>query len=363
MKITSYKDKNGKTRYKFNAYLGIDPMTGKEMRTNRQGFKTEREAIKAYLRVTSGDNPRDKRITFEEVYQSWLSQYKLGVKHTTLRKVEGYFERIILPYFGEYDIHKIKLVHCQNFINDNYLKYKDNRFLKYRLSNIFKHAMKLGYIKTNPAELAEVPKTDEVDTDTHENFWDKPTLLEFLAHAKNDLPFKWYVMFHLMAFTGLRRGEVLALTWGDIDFTNARLSVNKNLTGSKEISTPKTKSSVRTIEIDSVTLGLLKDWRAMQGTGFDNPIVFTDTRGDYITLSTPIKHLNKIVKAHDLPHITLHGFRHTHCSLLFEAGASIKEVQDRLGHGNVKTTMDIYAHVTKNRKREVADRFSDFMYG
>ena len=71
--------------------------------------------------------------------------------------------------------------------------------------------------------------------------------------------------------------------------------------------------------------------------------------------------LNIILKEHDLKYITVHGFRHTHCSLLFESGASLKEVQVRLGHTDIRTTMDIYTHVSEQKKEETADRFADYM--
>ncbi len=73
--------------------------------------------------------------------------------------------------------------------------------------------------------------------------------------------------------------------------------------------------------------------------------------------------MNHITKKYNIPRITVHGFRHTHCSLLFEAGATPKQVQDRLGHKDITTTMNIYAHVTRNKKQEIADQFSDFMFG
>ncbi len=171
----------------------------------------------------------------------------------------------------------------------------------------------------------------------------------------------WYTYFYLLAYTGLRKSEALALHWDDIDFKTKTLSVKRNITDGHILLEPKTKTSIRQIWLDDGTIKILSDYKKFQLPILHNPIVFRNTQDNYTAMSQPLKKLNKIIKKYNLPKISIHGFRHTHCSLLFEAGATIKEVQDRLGHKNVKTTMDIYAHVTKETKKDVADKFSNYM--
>lgn len=92
-----------------------------------------------------------------------------------------------------------------------------------------------------------------------------------------------------------------------------------------------------------------------------NQLVFPNGKNKHMALSTPIKYLNRICDKNGLKRITLHGLRHTHCSLLFAAGASLKEVQDRLGHDDIKTTMDIYNHITKAQQENAVDKLINFM--
>lgn len=137
------------------------------------------------------------------------------------------------------------------------------------------------------------------------------------------------------------------------------------------IQEPKTKSSHRTISIDDKTANVLKSWRTHQrveslkyghNTSDKYQYVFTTVRDNKQLYPEHCnKALNLICEKHNFKRIKVHGFRHTHCSLLFEAGLSIQEVQDRLGHGDIKTTMDIYAHVTEKQRDQVADKFAKYI--
>ena len=131
--------------------------------------------------------------------------------------------------------------------------------------------------------------------------------------------------------------------------------------------TSKTATSRRSISIDDTTLQLLKKLRS----GRSEPVINLATQADHLIFTridrTPIRlaypndKLDEIITNHKLHSITVHGLRHTHASLLFEAGASIKEVQERLGHSDIKMTMNIYTHVTKTVKEKTAARFESFM--
>ncbi len=362
MKINSYK-KDGQTFYKFNAYLGQDPLTGKKIHTNRQGFKTKKDAEIAYLKLKTQTEERikERNYTFKDVYDIWIKQYQMRVAPTTFKKTVAHFKNHTLPVFADMRITKITFNICQNFINDNYYKFVKPSFLLSNLNEIFKYAIKMGIIQNNPAINVEIPKIKRIAPEKPINFWDKPTLLKFLEYAKEDLTETWYTYFYLLAFTGLRRSEALALHWNDIDFKEHTLSIKRNLSNGHMVLKPKTKSSIRTISLDTNTINILKKYRQQQLPILNNPIIFRNTKDNYITLSQPLRQLEKIIKKRDLPRISVHGFRHTHCSLLFESGATIKQVQDRLGHANIKTTMDVYAHVTKSAKKDVADSFANFM--
>lgn len=205
-------------------------------------------------------------------------------------------------------------------------------------------------------------------------YYEKEELLEFLDIAKN-YPNPIYPIFRILAFTGLQKGELLALCWKDIDFEKNTLSVKQTLATCDKweikFQVPKTEKSLRTISIDSETLQVIKRWQLKQKEYFlkmgikpaknGEQLLFVSEENKPLYLDYVNHNLKIIIKENNLKRITPHGFRHTHCSLLFESGASLKEVQVRLGHTDIKTTMDIYTHVTKRQTEETANRFADFM--
>ena len=133
------------------------------------------------------------------------------------------------------------------------------------------------------------------------------------------------------------------------------------------ISTTKTKKSVRTVSLDDASLAILRKWKIEQAKELmsiginslnKNQLLFTYDDNKLYRPSYSNCWLEQIIKKYKLKKITMHGFRHSHCSLLFEMGTSIQVVQERLGHTNIKTTMDIYTHVTEKQRDEIAENFA-----
>lgn len=137
--------------------------------------------------------------------------------------------------------------------------------------------------------------------------------------------------------TGLRIGEVLALTLNDVDFVNKTLSITKTKTPTGELTAPKTISSIRTIEVSDTVLNILKDFISSK------KFIFNLT---YSAVQQVLKKAN----------VTSHIFRHTHVALLIESGVPIKVISQRLGHADIKTTLSIYTHVTKNMKIDLQNK-------
>lgn len=379
--IIKYTKKDGSKAYMFNLYLGTDPVTGKQRRTTRRGFRTMAEAKTALsrleLEVMENGLPTSKRkiMTFEEVYKLWFEQHKATVKessayiHNTIIKVQ------VLPYFGTLRVDKIDTAYCQKQVNRIFKTLKNYNSAINLIRRIFDYAKVMKQIKTNPMNDVIIPKKRKTldDTDKPVNFYTKEQLRTFLETLKEHAPYQMYVAFRVMAFTGMRKGELAALKWSDVDFENGTISINKtvafNNAGKFHIQTPKTRKSIRTISIDDTTLNALKTWKNelrkelfKQGQNIDkgDGFIFHTQKGNFI-----IKYIDKFLpsflKKYNLPPIKPHGFRHTHASLLFESGASIKEVQDRLGHENIKTTMDIYTHVTKSAREKTAEKFAKYI--
>ncbi|MGG5369356.1 tyrosine-type recombinase/integrase [Enterococcus sp. AZ196] len=378
--IKKYQKKNGNTAYMFKAYLGIDENTGKKKYTTKRGFKSLRAAKQAYtrlqLQVQEGDVLVDSNKLFSELAKDWLDQYKNTVKESTYVAQRLALKKHVLPLFGNMRISKISIPYCQRQVNHWYSYYKKFSNLIGMTTSIFKYAISLRLIRSNPMDGVIRPKRKKrIDEERYvAPYYDKEELLLFLDVVKK-YPDPLYPMFHILAFTGLRKGELLGLRWKDIDFENETLSVKQTLATVEnwrlEFQVPKTEKSLRTISLDVDTLSIIKRWQLKQKELFlkfgikripnGNQLLFATEKNAPYYLDFINHNLKMIVTENDLKYITPHGFRHTHCSLLFESGASIKEVQARLGHTDIKTTMDIYAHVSKRQTEQTANRFAEFM--
>ena len=184
-----------------------------------------------------------------------------------------------------------------------------------------------------------LPKRSE-DLDKIENYYTLEELKHFFKCVDDYGNPKMAIFFRLLAFTGARKSEVLALQWEDIDFNAKTLDITKTVSLDESerpiVTTPKTKKSIRKISLDDGTLDELKKWRKQQaeyylkhGYNTMHPgqlIVPSKTNGLY-NPTFPNDWLNMLARKFDFKRITLHGFRHTHCSLLFEMGTPLEEVR------------------------------------
>ncbi|WP_243638024.1 site-specific integrase [Vagococcus bubulae] len=189
-----------------------------------------------------------------------------------------------------------------------------------------------------------------------------------------------FTFFRVLAFLGLRKGEAMALTWKDFNFDDNTVTINKTLVelqdGSYEINTTKTESSNRTISIDQQTISILKDWRShikrlklsqgIRDKDFASSLVFSNSvlyrYNQYLSKAYPNNVLVEVKKHFpEMKIIKVHDFRKTNASLLFESGASIKDVAQRLGHQSTKTTTDIYVKVTPAKQNQTIDIFEKYM--
>lgn len=381
--IKKYTKKDGSTAYMFQAYLGTDPNTGNRIRVTRQGFRTKKEATIALsrlkLEVDEGCFIKANDDTFQAAYELWLEQYRNTVKESTLNKTIQLFGKHILPAFGSMKLDKISVTFCQKKVNEWFGIHSKYTVIKNYTSSVLKFAIRMDLLKSNPMDKVTLPRRmAAVGKDEGLKYFDKVELQRFFeysaAEAERTNNLLWHTLSRLLAFSGIRKGEALALTWNDLDFVSESVTINKTLTRGLEnrliIQAPKTASGKRSIALDPITLAMLNTWRKRQAMDFlklgfntmsGEQLIFPNTKNEFMCPTKPDKKLSRIIEQNDLKRITIHGFRHTHCSLLFEAGASIKEVQDRLGHSDIKVTMNIYAHVTEKAKEKTAEKFAKYV--
>ncbi|MCI1921931.1 MAG: site-specific integrase [Liquorilactobacillus nagelii] len=378
-KVWKYKNKRTKQyRYAFKLYLGKDPATGRYLQTTRRGFDSSKEAKLAadQLKIAfqNGEYKHEQPKTFDELYHIWFDQYQKNVKESTLSYVIGTYKNQIKPFLGDKYLDHITPFYCQKMIDSWSKKYRLFGHYRALTKQIFDFGVRMEMCKANPIKKTTLPKNHFEKRQS--NFYDREELKEFLECVKKSMDIKAYTAFWLLAFTGMRKSEMLALTWADIDFDNKILEISKTVSVNRDhsktiIEKPKTKNSIRIVSIDDRTIEKLKEWKLVQTQRlFKKGIRLGDNQQLVIPniYNAPFQppHFNRYLydiykKYPGLKRITVHGFRHTHASLLFESGATIKEVQERLGHKDIKTTMNIYTHVTKKTRKNVADNFAKFM--
>lgn len=373
-----YKTKKGML-WRYQILVDTDTVTGKRKYKTKGGFYTKKEAKLAADEVEKKINNTNfldnENITFGEVYERWVTNYKLTVKNSTFHVVELQYKSRILPILGDKKINQITTIECQDLINFWYsIPLKNYKAIFNLITRIFKYAMQLKIVANDPTSSVIIPKASRQfdKLQTSRNYCTKDELKTFLEYAEKHEKYKFYVLFRLLAFSGMRKSEALALTWNDIDFDKSQITINKTLisTPKIEVSTPKTKNSNRIVFIDKKTLAVLKEWRLGQKKellqkGFNalsvNQLVFSGRNNNYIPPTTIISPMNKIIKGSNLPHITVHGLRHTYATLAAQGGMAVKQLQAQLGHSDIQTTLNIYTSITDEQRKETANQYTSFV--
>lgn len=369
---TQYKKKNGQVAWKVAGYLGTDPQTGKQVNLTRRGFATKKEAQLAFNRlvvdIEKNGLQKNNNGTFESVYRLWLETYELTVKESSFVKLQQKFDNHILPALGDKDIKKITVADVQKFAND--MCKKNTQYKEYvsNVSRIFDFAMKEVGLKSNPVHGITMPRRKKVLEEDEVKYFTKEELQTFLDYAKEHETPLVYTFFYLLAKTGCRQGELLGLQWDCIDFTNKTLKIRQTLTRGKNrrlyLEQPKTKKSRRTIPLSEETIQALKQWRRVQredmlklgiNTMNKKQILFTDLENNFIELSHPRLWMQRICKRSGLPMLSPHALRHTFATLLISQGVNFKTVSELLGHSNIGMTLDIYAGVYDDQKKDTIE--------
>lgn len=374
-----YEKKDGSKWWMFKVHLGTDYVTKKEIKTTRRGFKTKKEAQselnKLVYEFENGMLKDEKATTINEMYALWFETYKDTVKETTYRQTDRRMKKYVLPVFGDMIIERITPKFAQREINKWAEKFGMYTALLTYLIKVCDHAVLLEVVDSNPFRKIIKPKRIAKKSTKQLKFYSSNELSIFLESTKkrlsevpkNQTVHLYYskldvALFRLLAFSGIRIGECLSLYWSDLDFDKNTINIDKSLTqvkGGYEISTTKTFSSVRTISLDQETLAILKKWKLEQAKallkkGFKNDkgVIFSDWKGQTLNHPNINGRSRRIAEYAELPCIGLHGFRHTHATLLFESGVNPKEIQHRLGHSDISTTLDTYTHITEKTEKK-----------
>lgn len=373
--------------------IGKDPKTGKRKQKKKSGFRTKKEAEVAVAmlknEINQGLYVKESDVTFEDFAKEWLSLYEgTGrVKESTVR-VRSHEIKRLLDYFAKLKLKDITRRQYQNALND----LKKREYARNTIEGahrtgrmIFKKAVELEILKKDPTEYTQVPKNQTTIEELEgkkslPNYLEKEELKQFLNIANKLGLAQDYPLFLLMSYTGVRAGELCALKWRDIDFEEQTISISKtyyNPTNNRKeykLLTPKTPTAVRIIDIDETVINELSKHKLAQKQTMmkyrdiyhDEDFVFASMNEDLPGYPLYIKkienRMRRLLRIAELnSKLTPHSLRHTHTSLLAQAGVSLPQIMERLGHKDEDTTKNVYLHVTKEMKKEASQKFKELM--
>ena len=309
--------------------------------------------------------------TLEDWYQIWVKIFLKGViKEYTLFSYCCNFERYILPRIGGLKLSEIDGVVCQKLCADlltngrmRDVKNKGKGLssvmvqdIKRLLSSCLQKAVDEGIIEKNPTKKVKIPNDKKIEMQTMK----REEIGVFLEEAKRSGLYEFYL---LELSTGMRLGEICALTWDDFNYKYKTISVNKNAPsafGGAVITTPKTENSVRTLKLTDECAELLELMKLRRPD--ESNIMFPDPKtGERRNGSAVTVQLHRIQRRAGLPRIRFHDLRHTFATLMLEQGADIKTVSYMLGHSDVRFTMNRYIHVTEALQKNAAAAMSEII--
>lgn len=339
-----HKTKNG-DRVASWAYDFYD-LFGK--RHQKSGFKTKPEAEQAQSEDmqnanAGGNATKDKNIKFKEVVEKFISLYaEVNLKASTVRSYKDHYRLHLKDFFRE-----IKLIDINTMIISQFIKQKQKEGLSSKSINniltsmgtVFNWAIENGYIMFNPVQRVKKLKVEHQEM----NFLTKDEIAAVLDYAQNKYP-DFYPILLTAIYSGMRRGELLALTWDCVNFKKSTLKVNKTL-HKAVITTPKTKNSVREIKVPQKLIEVLQDLKDKSKPNALN-LVFAQSNGKFLDADNMIKRrFNKVLDGAGVARVRFHDLRHTYASLLLAKDLNIKYIQKQMGHASFEITMNTYAHL------------------
>jgi integrase len=351
-----------KNRFYVVAYDGIDPLTGRERRRWHPAghSRSDAEAIAARLDaiVEAEVDVIASQLTFGRyLTERFMPMRRQRLQSTTAHRYEWMIEHYITPALGSMPMRSVRPEHLDRLYGDllatggakhTGLAPKTVYDVHVVIRTAFTQAERQHLVTVNPALAAQPPRS-RLRQRSGPECWTASQLAEFLSSTRH---LRLHPALHLAAFTGMRRGELAGLRWGDWHRGTHRLSIARSrqvVSGRAVEVAVKTRTSRRCIDLDNDTERVLRAWWCRQDrdghlVGTSDPI-FTNITGDPVHPESISQLFHRQVRRLDMPRICFHGLRHTHASLLVAAGTPIKVVSERLGHANPGFTMATYQHV------------------
>ena len=357
--------------------LPVDPVTGKRRQRSEAIRGTKRDAEhrlrEILLSIDQGAYVRRNRLTVGELLSQWMQNY--AAMNTSDRTQESYAAVVqghLIPSLGRVPLSELEPQQLESYYAGKLsggradgkggLSASSVVYHHRILSNALDYAVRMGLAVRNVAKVVEPPRVARVAMRTLS--LEEVNRLLYVAKDTDH-----YVYFATLIYTGLRRGELLALRWRNLDLSSGKLSVvataYKLGSGEYRIKEPKTLHSRRTVILPSSLVELLKAYRFDQellriqlGIGLEaDDFVFSRADGSPVNPNAVTLAFGRILKRAGLKGVRIHDLRHTHATLMLTAGVHPKVVSERLGHANIGITLDIYSHVLPGLQEAAAEKF------
>ena len=338
------------TRYgkKWRCQFYYKDWQGNRHKKNKRGFRTKAEA-EEWERNFRQQNQRDLNIDFENFVEIYFADMEHRLRENTIRNKRDIFNLKITPYFRRRKMSEIRTADIRAWQNEMLQKEYAQTYLKNinnQLVALFNYAVQYYDLKENPCRKAgSIGKNKAEDME----FWTKREFRQFLPAMDNKPEAK--IAFQLLYWTGMRIGELLALTMSDIDFDGQIITISKSyqrIQGRNVVTPPKTAKSNRKVTIPLFLAEELEEYcNKLYG-------VMAEDRIFQFTKSFMEHELMRGIRETGVKRIRLHDLRHSHASLLVEMGFPPLAIAERLGHEKVETTLNTYSHLYPNKQTELA---------
>lgn len=360
MAVQKYTAKNGKTLWYFS--VRYNDWTGERKRKKQEGFKTQREAKEAEIDFLNSKKT-DIDITFANLVTAYFDYLNARIEKTTIESKGHMIRTKIIPYFGKMPISEIttatvmkwqtELINYRNPKTDKPYSATYLRQIHNQLSTIFNFAIKYYGLTKNPAQqCGSMGKQNAEKFD----FWTYEEFQQFIQATKDDIAV--YTVFSLFFYSGMREGELLALTLNDFDFEKNTVSINKSLAvinGEKVSKKTKTAKSNRVIAMPVPIMEQIKEYaNHLYDYNPSDRLFLTDK-------SSLHRDMKKYCELSGVRKIKVHELRHSHASHLIELGVSPLSISERLGHEDIKTTLNTYSHLYPNKQSEIAEMLTEYI--
>lgn len=368
------------TYWEARVTIGRDPGTGKQLRRSFSG-KTQKEVREkmqaAAVAINDGDYFEPSKLTVGQWLDTWAAEYLNSVKPRTVESYKANIKQHIKPAIGALRLSELTAVDVQRLYNGltnkrsgEPLSAKSKKNVHGTLHKALEKAVALGYIRHNPADKPDLPKIQKAEI--------KPLADEEMSAFLNAINGSEYESVYLVTlFTGMREGEVLGLTWDCIDFESGTITIKQQLqkvrgSGGDYVLASTKNGKTRIISPASYVMQVLTGQRKAQnmqrlraGSLWSNPhnLVFTNSLGKNLCAQTVYLHFKKLAADAGVPSARFHDLRHSYAVAALRSGDDIKTVQENLGHHTAAFTLDTYAHVTEQMRRESARRMDNFIEG